>query len=152
MILGVNWYDISQSETCNSCNSNGTLIKRPSFLYNYIKAYDLSSLYLHIFASQNWFTYVFTHLITWTLNLGKRYSYTWLPKKFLCTVQSRPPTNSWPPSFWPTALSAKNIRPAHVPQTGFPVLTNSRRAGNFKRENERKLEQRRELYTLHTMQ
>lgn len=32
----------------------------------------------------------------------------------------------------PTALLAKKISPAHVPQTGFPVLTNSRKAGNCK--------------------
>lgn len=31
----------------------------------------------------------------------------------------------------PVALFAKNISPAQVPQTGFPIVTNSRRAGNY---------------------
>ena len=32
----------------------------------------------------------------------------------------------------PVALFAKKISPAQVPQTGFPILTNSRKAGNYK--------------------
>jgi hypothetical protein len=36
----------------------------------------------------------------------------------------------------PTALFARKISPAHVPHTGFPPLTNSRSAGNCKRQME----------------
>lgn len=36
----------------------------------------------------------------------------------------------------PVALSARKMRPAHVPQTGFPILTNSRKAGNYRRKKD----------------
>lgn len=38
----------------------------------------------------------------------------------------------------PTALFARKISPAQVPQTGFPSLTNSRRAGNWKGKGDNK--------------
>ena len=46
------------------------------------------------------------------------------PKKLRDTVQSRPPSRAWPPSFCPTARSAKKIRPAQVPHTGRPDAMN----------------------------
>lgn len=58
--------------------------------------------------------------------------WSWLPKKLRWTVQSSPPTSSWPPVFCPTALFARKMSPAQVPHTGFPVPTNSRSAGNCK--------------------
>lgn len=36
----------------------------------------------------------------------------------------------------PVALSARKMRPAHVPQTGFPILTNSRKAGNYRHKKD----------------
>lgn len=36
----------------------------------------------------------------------------------------------------PVALFAKKMRPAHVPHTGFPVLTNSRKAGNYRHKKD----------------
>lgn len=80
-----------------------------------------------------------TSLLSWN-NVShlkfKLFSDTLNEKKIKTKIQYRARNSTWGQKGKerknsPVALSAKNISPAQVPQTGFPIFTNSRREGNW---------------------